>query len=133
MVCSLERSCIHIHRKLFVTSWLCVHTVSEASPADTIINHLFKGPQSSLCHLLHDFHNYCCKTDRQDFEPDRQDTMTRREEIQQISGVKVSVSFLAPTRQNTNRPCGCHTKRSKQEELKSQTESSQRTVFLLKF
>lgn len=79
MVSSLERSCIHIHRKLIETIWLCVHGVTEASAADIIINYLFKGPQSmSLCHLLHDLHNYCCeKTDRQDFEPARQTERAR--------------------------------------------------------
>lgn len=34
-----------MHTKLFVTIWLCVHTVSEASSADIIVNHLFKAPQ----------------------------------------------------------------------------------------
>lgn len=80
---SLERSSMHTHRKLFVTIWLGVHAVIEASPADIIINHLFKGPQCvSPCHLLHDLHNYCCETDRQDFEPGRQDTQTCSGETQ---------------------------------------------------
>lgn len=51
-----------VHRKLFVTCWLRVHTVSEASPAVIAINHLFKRPHNmNLCHLLHDLHNCCCK------------------------------------------------------------------------
>lgn len=97
MVSSLERSYTHIYRQLFVSSWLYVHAVSTASPADIIINQLFKGPQSmGLCHLLHDLHNYCCETDRQDFQPDRRDTETHGEEIQRRWGWKWVLAFFSP-------------------------------------